>query len=141
MPLRAFADLVGRALPATAAGGRVAGDLSRPVRTIAVCGGAGDAYLRRATACGADVFVTSDLRHHPAAEHLADRGCALIDMPHWATEWPWLPVAADRLRTELAARGTTVVTEVSTVPTDSWSGRVGSTIPDPPDVATGEDQR
>src|SRR5690348_9953815 len=59
MPLRDFASVVGAALPATAAGGRVAGDPDRVVRTVAVCGGAGDAYLRHATSSGADVFVTA----------------------------------------------------------------------------------
>jgi dinuclear metal center YbgI/SA1388 family protein len=124
--LGAFSAAVGSALPSTPAGGRVAGDVRRAVRTVAVCGGAGDAYLRQATASGADVYVTADLRHHVVSEHLAEGGCALIDMPHWATEWPWLPDAADRLRSGLAARGTTVSTAVSTVPTDQWVDRVGA---------------
>ncbi len=124
-PLGDFAARVGNALPATGAGGRVAGEPGRVVRTVAVCGGAGDAFLPQVRSCGAEVYVTSDLRHHPASEHLAEGGCALIDMPHWATEWPWLPVAAGRLSADLAALGTTVVAEVSVVPTDSWTGRVG----------------
>ena len=124
MSLRAFAALVGSALPATAGGGRVAGDLDREVRRAAVCGGAGDAYLRQASTSGSDVFVTADLRHHVVSEHLADGGCAVIDMPHWATEWPWLPEAAQRLRAVLAERGTTVSTAVSMTPTDPWVARV-----------------
>jgi dinuclear metal center YbgI/SA1388 family protein len=125
--LGSFAELVGSALPSTAGGGRVAGDLSRVVRRVAVCGGAGDAYLRQATASGSDVFVTADLRHHVVSEHLADGGCAVIDMPHWATEWPWLTDAADRVRAGLEARGTTVSTEVSTVPTDPWAASIAPT--------------
>ena len=124
MTLRAFAALVGSTLPATAGGGRVAGDLDREVRRIAVCGGAGDAYLRQASTSGADVYVTADLRHHVVSEHVADGGCAVIDMPHWATEWPWLGHAAGRLRARLAERGTTVSTAVSTTPTDPWMARV-----------------
>ncbi len=119
--LGGFGAVVAAALPQTAGGGRVAGDLGRVVRRVAVCGGAGDAYLRQATASGCDVFVTADLRHHVVAEHLADGGCAVIDMPHWSTEWPWLGDAADRVRAGLAARGTTVSTDVSTVPTDPWT--------------------
>ncbi|HET9186308.1 MAG TPA: Nif3-like dinuclear metal center hexameric protein, partial [Acidothermaceae bacterium] len=57
---------------------------------------------------------------------LADGGCAVVDMPHWATEWPWLPEAAARLRSSLEARGTTVGTEVSVLVTDPWSGHVGT---------------
>jgi len=121
--LREFAATVASALPSTAVGGRVAGDLSAVVRRVAVCGGAGDAYLRRASASGSDVFVTADLRHHVVSEHLADGGCAVVDMPHWATEWPWLGAAADAVRAALAQRGTTVSTDVSTVPTDPWVAR------------------
>jgi putative NIF3 family GTP cyclohydrolase 1 type 2 len=129
--LREFAAVVAAALPSTAGGGRVAGDLSSVVHRVAVCGGAGDSYLRQASASGSDVFVTADLRHHVVSEHLADGGCALVDMPHWATEWPWLRAAADAVRARLAERGTTVSTDVSTVPTDPWAARV--------DAATRED--
>jgi dinuclear metal center YbgI/SA1388 family protein len=124
MSLAEFAELVGRSLPATESGGRVAGDLTRPVRTVAVCGGAGDAYLRHASTSGADVYVTADLRHHIVSEHLADGGCAIVEMSHWATEWPWLPAAAAQLSAELERRGTTVSTEVSVLPTDPWTGRI-----------------
>jgi dinuclear metal center YbgI/SA1388 family protein len=120
--LENFASVVGNSLPATAAGGRVAGDLGGMVRAVAVCGGAGDAYLRQATSSGADVYVTADLRHHVVSEHLADGGCAIVEMPHWATEWPWLRQAEAQLRASLD--GTTVSTEVSKLPTDPWSGRV-----------------
>jgi dinuclear metal center YbgI/SA1388 family protein len=122
--LSEFALTVASALPATACGGRVAGDLSTVVRRVAVCGGAGDSYLCQATASGSDVFVTADLRHHVVSEHLADGGCAVIDMPHWATEWPWLGAAAATVRVALAQRGTTVSTDVSMVPTDPWVARV-----------------
>jgi dinuclear metal center YbgI/SA1388 family protein len=124
MSLADFAVVVANSLPSTAGGGRLAGEASSLVRTVAVCGGAGGAYLPMATAAGADVFVTSDLRHHVLSEHLEDGGCAVIDMPHWATEWPWLPVAAEQLRAGLGRLGTTVKTEVSARPTDPWSDRV-----------------
>ncbi len=126
LALRDFAARVGSALPSTAGGGRIAGSLDRPVRRVAVCGGAGGSYLEAATVAGADVFVTADLRHHVVSEQLADGGCAVVEMPHWATEWPWLPDAASRLRACLDRGGTTVGTEVSVLVTDPWSGRVGS---------------
>jgi dinuclear metal center YbgI/SA1388 family protein len=125
LPLADFAAEVSRALPATAGGARFAGDPSRPVRTVAVCGGSGDAYLRQATASGADVYVTADLRHHVVSEHLADGGCAVVDVAHWASEWPWLADAAGRLAAELRRRGTTVSTSISATPTDPWTGRAG----------------
>lgn len=119
--LAEFAERVARALPGTAAGVRYAGDPSRPVRTVAVCGGAGDFLLDAVVDSDADVFVTSDLRHHPAAEFREKRGQALIDVPHWAAEWTWLPVLAGQLRELL---GDTVAVHVSERVTDPWTGHV-----------------
>ena len=121
-----FAQRVSDVLPATRHGVRVAGEETRKVRTVAVCGGAGDAFLADAAA-SADVYVTSDLRHHRAQDHLVEGGCALVDVAHWASEWPWLPVAAEELRGDLAARGSTVDVHVSTIPTDPWTLHLGST--------------
>lgn len=124
--LAAFAGTVASALPATHHGVRVAGDLDALVRTVAVCGGSGGEFLPDAAAV-ADVYVTSDLRHHRAQDHLVDGGCALVDVAHWASEWPWLPVAAAALRTDLAERGSTVEVHVSRIPTDPWTLHLGST--------------
>ena len=127
MALAAFADVVAAALPLTAHGVRVAGNPDAIVRTVAVSGGAGDSHLAMAAASGADVYVTSDLRHHRAQDHLVDGGCALIDVAHWAGEWPWLPMAAEALRTGLQERGATVEVHVSAIPTDPWTLHRGST--------------
>ncbi|GGO27119.1 GTP cyclohydrolase 1 type 2 [Microbispora rosea subsp. aerata] len=121
MPLREFAALAASGLPRTAGPLRVAGDLDRPVRTVAVCGGAGDSLLGTARAAGVDVYLTADLRHHPASEHLEADGPALVDASHWATEWPWLADAAERLTSALAAGGITVEARVSDAVTDAWT--------------------
>jgi dinuclear metal center YbgI/SA1388 family protein len=121
-----FAEIVASALPATHHGVRVAGDVDALVRTVAVCGGSGGEFLADAAGV-ADVYVTSDLRHHRAQDHLVDGGCALIDVAHWASEWPWLPVAADALRNDLADRGSTVEVHVSRILTDPWTLHLGST--------------
>ena len=119
--LEEFAAHVAGALPATAQGVRVAGDPGRPVRRVALCGGAGDFLLDTVAATDADVYVTSDLRHHPASEFVERGGPALVDVAHWAAEWTWLPVVEARL---VEALGDTVETRVSTVRTDPWSFRV-----------------
>ena len=64
---------------------------------MAVAGGAGDFLLGDAVGSGADVFVTSDLRHHPATEFVEKGGPALVDVAHWAAEWTWLPHVEARL--------------------------------------------
>ncbi|MDE3725220.1 Nif3-like dinuclear metal center hexameric protein [Nocardiopsis sp. N85] len=126
MTLRDFAAGVARGLPATAPGVRVAGDLDRIVTTVAVSGGAGDSLLGAVRAAGVDVFVTSDLRHHPASEFLEEPNApALIDTPHFASEWPWLSDGAAALTDSLVRRlgpdGANVETRVSTTVTDAWS--------------------
>ena len=68
-----FAAAVAAALPETAHGVRVAGDPDRAVRRVAVCGGAGDFLLDTVARTDADVYVTSDLRHHPAERVPASR--------------------------------------------------------------------
>ncbi|MBL6275868.1 Nif3-like dinuclear metal center hexameric protein [Micromonospora fiedleri] len=85
-------------LPVTAVGVRAAGAPDRIVRTLAVCGGSGDSFLADASAAGVDAYLTADLRHHPAGEHLATGGPALLDATHWATERPWLDDLAALLR-------------------------------------------
>ncbi|MEZ0580414.1 Nif3-like dinuclear metal center hexameric protein [Nocardioides sp. MH1] len=119
--LAEFARSVAAALPATEHGVRVAGDPERPVRRVAVCGGAGDFLLDRVAGSGVDVYVTSDLRHHPAAEFVEKGGPALVDVAHWAAEWTWLPVVARRLGEAL---GNDVETRVSTLCTDPWTMRI-----------------
>ncbi len=120
-----FADLVAATLPTAAQGVRVAGDPRRVLRRVAICGGSGDSMLGAATASGADVYLTSDLRHHRASEHLEAGGCALVDVAHWAAEWMWLPQAARLLEQDAAAAGFSVGTTVSTTVTDPWTFHVG----------------
>jgi dinuclear metal center YbgI/SA1388 family protein len=116
--LRAFVSRVAAALPQTSWGVRAAGDPATQVSRVAVCGGAGDSLL--ATAAGADVqaYVTADLRHHPADEHRRASNVALIDVAHWASEFPWCDQAADLLRSRF---GGALPVRVSTLRTDPWN--------------------
>ncbi|SEG12699.1 dinuclear metal center protein, YbgI/SA1388 family [Thermomonospora echinospora] len=116
VPLREFAARAAAGLPATAWGLRVAGDPERPVRIVAVCGGAGDSLLETARRAGVDVYLTADLRHHPASEFREAGGPALIDAAHWATEWPWLADAQRHL-----AQALDLKSHVSTLVTDAWT--------------------
>jgi putative NIF3 family GTP cyclohydrolase 1 type 2 len=119
--LRGFAERVATALPATAGGVRISGDPAGTVRTVAVCGGSGGSLLPAAEAAGADVLLTSDLKHHAVSEWQQSSSLGVCDVAHFASEWPWLPVAADTLRRDLGGR---VEVEVSRRRTDPWSGHV-----------------
>ncbi|MFC8408976.1 Nif3-like dinuclear metal center hexameric protein [Arthrobacter sp. NPDC057259] len=118
-----FAARVFGILPAVAGGVRVSGDRDGLVRRVAVCGGAGDSLFDQVRASNADVYVTADLRHHPASEAreaaLNDRPY-LIDVSHFASEWLWLPAAAEALGNVLADQGHDVEIRVSTTNSDPW---------------------
>ena len=124
--LRDFAARVAEVLPGTAHGVRVAGDPDLLVQHVALCGGAGDFLLDRARAAGVDVYLTSDLRHHPASELREHGAPGLVDVAHWAAESTWLPVLRDRLLAALnpAGAGDTVEVRISTTNTDPWTFRV-----------------
>jgi dinuclear metal center YbgI/SA1388 family protein len=127
-----FAELVGAALPWTAGGVRVAGDPARMINTVALCGGAGDSQLDSARGVGADVYLTSDLRHHVVIEHLAVAGSpAVVDVAHWAGEWPWLARAAEVVAGTVGQQSTagTVTVTVSSIRTDPWTLHRPSTGP------------
>lgn len=123
MTLGDFAARVYGILPSVAGGVRVSGDKDGLVRRIAVCGGAGDSLFDEVRASSADLFVTADLRHHPASEarEAAVNGRPyLIDVSHFASEWLWLPAAADALGNVLADQGLDVEIRVSTTNSDPW---------------------
>ena len=123
--LRTFAERLAAAVPTTAGGIRVAGDPDRSIRTVAVLPGAGDSLLDAARRSAADVYLTSDLRHHPAGDALAWTGApALIDVPHWAAEWVWLPMLRRRLREALELRGAAVPIGISELVTDPWTAHL-----------------
>ena len=109
--LEDFAARVAWAMPTTHAGIRWAGDKNATIKRVAVCGGAGDDLLDDVDA---DVYVTSDLRHHIASEYLARNRAALIDVAHAAAESVWLQPLGHRI----AALGVSVT--VCPFITDPW---------------------
>lgn len=119
-------DLAARiflSLPSVAGGVRVAGDKDAIVSKVAVCGGAGDSLFDAVRASNADVYVTADLRHHPASEareSSSDGRPYLIDLSHFASEWLWLPIAARSLENVLSDQGFDVELAISQTNTDPW---------------------
>lgn len=123
VPLK-LADLahkLAQVLPATAGGVRAAGSRDKTVSRVALCAGAGDSLLNNPRVQSADVYITSDLRHHPAQEFMENsvlfHGCALLDIAHWAAESLWLSAAAKQLQ-ELLPQVEFVVSSKNTDPWD-----------------------
>lgn len=71
-------------------------ETKRPVRKVAVCGGAGADYMDAAIKAGADALVTSEVKHHQllsARQH----GFCIMDAGHFATERPIVSKLAEML--------------------------------------------
>lgn len=71
-------------------------DAGRPVKKIAVLGGAGGSELKAAAEKGCDTYLTSDIRYHEflSAQEL---GVNLIDGDHFGTENPVIDMLCQRL--------------------------------------------
>ena len=115
MTLETFARRVADVLPHTELGVQVCGPLDATVRTVAVLPGSGDSLFDEVRAAGVDVYVTSDLRHHPATDAIEQaryeaamrgRGIGLgsgdaairpllINTPHSAIESLWFHYALE----------------------------------------------
>ena len=62
-------------------------DGGKPVRRVALCGGAGMDFVEQVMDAGCDTFVTADVRYHEFQE-MQIRGLNLIDAGHFQTENP-----------------------------------------------------
>lgn len=56
----------------------------KPIKKIAICGGAGSFLLKTAIASGADAFLTADLKYHDFFE--PDSKLIMIDIGHYESE-------------------------------------------------------
>ncbi len=72
------------------------GDPKRPVRKVAVVGGAADGDWMHAQRAGADVFVTGEVKQHVGLE-ASECGMPIIAAGHYATEQPGVIALRDHL--------------------------------------------
>lgn len=123
LPLADFALSVSKALPKVARSIAFSGQADAVVSRIAICSGAGDSFLPQVLASTADVYVTSDLRHHPTLDAVGTPRkvgpLKLIDVSHWAAESLWVEAARDRINTLGLVTAVT-----STINTDPWTQEV-----------------
>jgi putative NIF3 family GTP cyclohydrolase 1 type 2 len=111
---------------------KIAGDSDAPVRRVAVLPGGGDGYFDQVMQAEADVYITSDLRHHPVLDlreqarfqqKLYQRNIArpfLIDVPHGCAEAVFLPAAAEKLTQRFP-----LSTQISQTVHDPWNYVIG----------------
>lgn len=87
-PLQAFLLRVVKALKTDTL--HYVGDLDRPIRKVAVCGGSGSALISSAARSNVDAYITADITYHTWFEPMTPSGdfrMALIDAGHYETEW------------------------------------------------------
>lgn len=70
--------------------------LNKQIRYVAICGGAGSFLLPDAIACGADFYLTSDIKYHEFFD--ADGKIVFADAGHWETEQFTITLLFDFLR-------------------------------------------
>jgi dinuclear metal center YbgI/SA1388 family protein len=102
MTLQSFADHVKQRFAVDRVG--VAGDLSLPVKTVAVCSGSGSSLIRDFLSSGADVFVSGDLKYHDGMT-VSAAGRGLIDVGHFETERLVIDLLVKKLTDEARRAG------------------------------------
>lgn len=65
----------------------VAGPIPALVSRVAVCGGSGSDLAMAAQACGVDVYITAEVKHH-TARWAEEKGFCVVDAGHFVTEAP-----------------------------------------------------
>lgn len=58
--------------------------LNKPVKTVALCGGAGSFLINKAKASGADFYITGDIKYHEFFD--AESKIVVADIGHWESE-------------------------------------------------------
>jgi dinuclear metal center YbgI/SA1388 family protein len=70
--------------------------LNKPIKKVALCGGAGSFLTKTAIAAGADIFITADIKYHEFFD--ADGKMVLADIGHWESEQFTIDLLADNLK-------------------------------------------
>lgn len=63
---------------------KFSGDSQKTIRTVAVCGGSGAAFIKDAFKAGADAFITGDIKYHSFTE--APASMLVADIGHYESE-------------------------------------------------------
>jgi dinuclear metal center YbgI/SA1388 family protein len=71
----------------------MAGPQPEKISTVAYCGGSGSTLIRNAAQAGADVFITGDMKYHPAVE----TPICVIDVGHFSLEEEMMRLFAEEL--------------------------------------------
>lgn len=77
---------------------QTAGSIPETVSCVALCGGSGSEFAETARSCGADLFITAEIKHN-IARWAEEAHFCVIDGTHYATEKPALRLLVKKLKT------------------------------------------
>ncbi len=64
---------------------KVIGEPENKIKKVALCSGSGNDFINSASAKGADLFITGEIKYHDG-QNAKDRGLNIIDAGHYGTE-------------------------------------------------------
>jgi dinuclear metal center YbgI/SA1388 family protein len=99
---------------------RLIGEPGRAVKRVALCGGSGSELIGAAMACGADAYVTGDVKYHDALGAI-ELGMAVIDIGHFGSELPVVEHLAGLLRKAFKKAGLRLDVKTSGVQSEPWT--------------------
>lgn len=70
--------------------------LNKQINKVALCGGSGSFLTKHAISCGADAYITSDVKYHEFFD--ADNNLLLLDIGHWESEQFTIDLLHEHLR-------------------------------------------
>lgn len=74
-----------------------AANSGKPIKKVALCGGAGGDFLHAVASAGFDAYITGEAKHHEFLE-AHELGIALLAAGHFETENPVVASVADKIR-------------------------------------------
>ena len=93
--------------------------LNKPVKRVAVCGGAGSFLVSRAVAAGADMYITADMKYHEFFD--ANGRLVIADIGHYESEQFTIDLLAEILEQKFP-NFAVLKTEVKTNPVRYFTG-------------------
>jgi dinuclear metal center YbgI/SA1388 family protein len=98
---------------------KVAGNLDRMVRRVAVCSGSGSSLMDTFLSSKADVFVSGDLRYHDARA-VEESGRAFVDIGHFASEHLMIDALVCQLKAAVEKSGWDILIEPCSIESDPF---------------------
>ena len=87
---------------------RLAGDLNKKIKKVAIANGSGSSFVQKAIFKGADLYITGDVDYHGVLESL-EAGMALGELGHFLSEIPMIQALYEYLRRDKTMQGVEIL--------------------------------